>query len=43
MRETTVRENIEISTWTRLTPRSLEERIALAYQVFPGLKMGEMS
>src|SRR5919198_1491888 len=34
----TVAENIEISTWTRLTARSAQERIALAYSVFPGLK-----
>jgi branched-chain amino acid transport system ATP-binding protein len=37
----TVGENIEISTWTRLTARSPEERIALAYQVFPGLRRYE--
>lgn len=34
----TVGENIEISTWTRTTARSAEERIALAYGVFPGLR-----
>ena len=34
----TVAENIEISTWTRLTARSAQERVALAYSVFPELK-----
>ncbi len=34
----TAEENVEISTWTRATDRPAEERIALAYSVFPGLK-----
>jgi branched-chain amino acid transport system ATP-binding protein len=34
----TVAENIEISTWTRITARPADERIALAYTVFPGLR-----
>jgi len=34
----TVQENIEISTWTRATDKSGEERINLAYEVFPALK-----
>src|SRR5919109_4845504 len=34
----TVAENIEIATWTRRTPRPPQERLALAYAVFPGLK-----
>lgn len=34
----TTHENIEISTWTRLTARSAKERIELAYEVFPALK-----
>jgi branched-chain amino acid transport system ATP-binding protein len=33
-----VAENIELPTWTRSTARSAEERIALAYQVFPKLE-----
>jgi branched-chain amino acid transport system ATP-binding protein len=37
----TVAENIEISTWTRITARAAEERIALAYTVFPGLRRYE--
>ncbi len=37
----TVRENIEIATWTRMTARSGEERVALAYSVFPGLRRYE--
>lgn len=31
-------ENIEIATWTRQTSRTSEERINLAYSVFPSLK-----
>ena len=34
----TVAENIELPTWTRQSKRPAEERIALAYQVFPKLK-----
>lgn len=34
----TIQENIEISTWTRVTSKSGEERINLAYEVFPVLK-----
>jgi branched-chain amino acid transport system ATP-binding protein len=34
----TVAENIAISTWTRVTSRPAEERIAQAYTVFPGLR-----
>jgi len=34
----TVQENIEISTWTRATSRSEEERTKLAYEVFSVLK-----
>lgn len=34
----TVAENIEIATWTRPTARPAAERVALAYQVFPGLR-----
>jgi branched-chain amino acid transport system ATP-binding protein len=33
-----VAENIELPTWTRATERTAQERIALAYQVFPKLK-----
>jgi branched-chain amino acid transport system ATP-binding protein len=33
-----VAENIELPTWTRPTERTAQERIALAYQVFPKLK-----
>ena len=33
-----VAENIELPTWTRASGRPTEERIALAYQVFPKLK-----
>lgn len=33
-----VAENIELPTWTRHSGRSAQERIALAYQVFPKLK-----
>jgi len=33
-----VAENIELPTWTRRSGRPAEERIALAYQVFPKLK-----
>lgn len=34
----TTHENIEISTWTRKTEKSEEERIKLAYKVFPVLE-----
>ena len=34
----TVAENIELPTWTRPSGRRAEERIALAYQVFPKLR-----
>jgi branched-chain amino acid transport system ATP-binding protein len=34
----TTHENIEISTWTRRTEKSPEERLTLAYEVFPILK-----
>ena len=34
----TVAENIELPTWTRPSGRPAEERIALAYQVFPKLR-----
>jgi branched-chain amino acid transport system ATP-binding protein len=34
----TVAENIALPTWTRSTARSVEERIALAYRVFPKLE-----
>jgi branched-chain amino acid transport system ATP-binding protein len=34
----TSHENIEISTWNRKTDRSPEERMALAYKIFPVLK-----
>jgi branched-chain amino acid transport system ATP-binding protein len=34
----TVAENIELPTWTRASGRPAEERIALAYEVFPKLK-----
>jgi branched-chain amino acid transport system ATP-binding protein len=33
-----VAENIELPTWTRASARPAEERIALAYEVFPKLK-----
>jgi len=36
--ELTVAENIELPTWTRATAKSAEQRIALAYQVFPNLR-----
>ena len=39
--ELTVAENIELPTWTRATGKSAEERIALAYQVFPNLRRYE--
>src|SRR5574341_1707064 len=39
--ELTVAENIAMPTWTRPTARPAEERIALAYQVFPGLRRYE--
>ena len=34
----TVAENIAMATWTRPTARPAQERIALAYAVFPGLR-----
>ncbi len=34
----TVAENVEISTWTRKTTRTAEDRIGQAYAVFPGLR-----
>ena len=34
----TTHENIEISTWTRVTQRSAQERMKLAYEVFPVLQ-----
>src|SRR6516165_5968833 len=34
----TVAENIVMATWTRPTARPAQERIALAYTVFPGLR-----
>ncbi len=34
----TVHENIELGSWTRETSRSPEEKVALAYQVFPILE-----
>jgi branched-chain amino acid transport system ATP-binding protein len=39
--ELTVGENIELPTWTRATDKSPEDRIALAYQVFPNLRRYE--
>lgn len=36
--ELSVSENIEMPTWTRQTDRSAEERIRLAYDVFPQLR-----
>jgi branched-chain amino acid transport system ATP-binding protein len=39
--ELTVAENIELPTWTRTTGKSADERIALAYQVFPNLRRYE--
>jgi len=36
--ELSVGENIEMPTWTRRTERSADERIRLAYQVFPQLR-----
>jgi branched-chain amino acid transport system ATP-binding protein len=39
--ELTVRENIELPTWTRTTGKSAEDRIALAYRVFPNLRRYE--
>jgi len=36
--ELTTLENIEIATWTRKTSRQAEERIKLAYSVFPALE-----
>lgn len=37
----TVAENIEIATWARPTDRPAEERVALAYSVFPALRRYE--
>src|SRR5258706_2197149 len=34
----TVAENIEMPTWTRPAGRAAAERIALAYEIFPGLR-----
>ncbi len=34
----TVAENIELPTWTRPTTRPAQERVALAYEVFPRLR-----
>ena len=34
----TVAENIELPTWTRASPRSGAERVALAYELFPRLR-----
>jgi branched-chain amino acid transport system ATP-binding protein len=34
----TTQENIEISTWNRMSRRSADERIQLAYEIFPVLK-----
>src|SRR5215831_8043997 len=34
----TVAENVAMATWTRPSARSAQERIALAYTVFPGLR-----
>jgi branched-chain amino acid transport system ATP-binding protein len=39
--ELTVAENVALPTWTRATGKSAEERIALAYQVFPNLRRYE--
>lgn len=39
--ELTVAENIELPTWTRVTDKSAEERVTLAYQVFPNLRRYE--
>ena len=36
--ELTVAENIALPTWTRVTARSAEDRIAMAYNVFPRLE-----
>jgi branched-chain amino acid transport system ATP-binding protein len=36
--ELTVAENIAMPTWTRVSERSADERIALAYRVFPKLE-----
>ena len=34
----TVAENIELPTWTRVSSRKADERIALAYEIFPKLR-----
>jgi|SRR5262245_2435189 branched-chain amino acid transport system ATP-binding protein len=39
--ELTVAENIALPTWTRETDKPAEQRIALAYQVFPNLRRYE--
>jgi branched-chain amino acid transport system ATP-binding protein len=36
--ELSVAENIELPTWTRQTDKTADERIELAYRVFPGLR-----
>ena len=36
--ELTVAENVALPTWTRQTEKSADERIELAYRVFPGLR-----
>jgi branched-chain amino acid transport system ATP-binding protein len=36
--ELTVAENVALPTWTRATEKSADERIELAYRVFPGLR-----
>jgi branched-chain amino acid transport system ATP-binding protein len=36
--ELTVAENIELPTWTRRTEKSAEERVELAFRVFPNLR-----
>ena len=39
--ELTVAENIALPTWTRQTDKSADERIDLAYRVFPNLRRYE--
>jgi len=34
----TVAENVELPTWTRTTQRSAQERLSLAYEIFPKLR-----
>ena len=36
--ELTVAENVALPTWTRVTEKSADERIELAYRVFPGMR-----